>query len=75
MLHFYQIASRDEKGKHIAVLWRLERNFTSVIFDMIEPRKRNRSYSKYLAITIPADKAIEDFIYEDPNHINVFMAR
>lgn len=72
MLHFYQAALEDTDGSHTALLWRLERNFTSVIFDMIEPRKRNRDYSKYLAITIPDGKAIEDFIYENPQNINVF---
>lgn len=72
MLHFYWVALRDIDGSHINLLWRLERNFTSVIFDMIEPRKRNRDYSKYLAITIPEGKAIEDFIYENPQNINVF---
>lgn len=72
MLHFYWAALSDTDGTKIALLWRLERNFTSVIFDMIEPRKRNRDYSKYLAITIPEGRAIEDFIYENPRNINVF---
>lgn len=75
MLHFYQIASNDNNDKNIPLLWRLERNFTAVIFDMIEPRKRNYDYAKYLAITIPEGKAIEDFIYENPYNINVFMRR
>ena len=72
LLHFYHTALSDTDGSQTALLWRLERNFTSVIFDMVEPRKRNRDYSKYLAITFPEDKAIEDFIYENPNNINVF---
>lgn len=70
LLHFYHVVSNG--NDNIAILWRLERNFTAVIFDMIEPRKRNRDYSKYLALTIPEGKAIEDFIYENPNHINIF---
>lgn len=73
MLHFYHVAS--SKNSNIALLWRLERSFTSVIFDMIEPRKRNRDYAKYLAITVPKGKAIEDFIYENPHNINVFNIR
>lgn len=72
LLYFYQIARHDDDGSKTELLWRLERNFTSVIFDMVEPRKRNRDYSKYLAITFPEDKAIEDFIYENPKNINVF---
>lgn len=73
MLHFYHVASSN--NSNIALLWRLERNFTSVIFDMIEPRKRNRDYAKYLAITVPKGKAIEDFIYENPHNIKVFYIR
>lgn len=73
MLHFYQIAFDGNSDKNIPLLWRLERNFTAVIFDMIEPRKRNHDYAKYLEITIPEGKALEDFLYEDPHNINVFV--
>lgn len=43
----------------------MERNFTSVIFDIVDPRKRNQEYAKYLAMTIPEGQSIEDFIYEN----------
>lgn len=72
LLHFYQVASQASDNRRTAFLWKLERNFTAVIFDMIEPRKRNHDYSKYLALTIPEGKAIEDFIDENPNNINIF---
>lgn len=75
LLHFYQVASQANDNRHTALLWKLERNFTAVIFDMIEPRKRNHDYSKYLALTIPEGRAIEDFIYENPNNINIFKNR
>lgn len=64
MLYFYQIASDSSNDMNIPLLWRLERNFTAVIFDMIEPRKRNHDYAKYLAITIPTGKTIEDFLMD-----------
>lgn len=73
MLHFYQVAYNGDSDKSVPLLLRLERNFTAVIFDMIEPRKRNHDYAKYLALTIPEGKSIEDFIYEDPNNIDVFI--
>lgn len=75
LLHFYQVASQTSDNRRTALLWKLERNFTAVIFDMIEPRKRNHDYSKYLALTIPEGKAIEDFIDENPNNINIFRNR
>lgn len=74
LLHFYYVASNATDNRHITLLWKLERNFTAVIFDMIEPRKRNRDYSKYLALTIPQGKAIEDFIDENPDNIDVFRS-
>lgn len=72
LLHFYEVASLDECGSCISLLWKLERNFTSMIFDTIEPRKRNKVYSKYTALTIPKGKSIEDFLDEDPRNIQVF---
>lgn len=72
LLHFYKVASQANDNIHIALLWKLERNFTAVIFDMIEPRKRNHDYSKYLALTMPEGRAIEDFLDENPNNINIF---
>jgi hypothetical protein len=68
LLYFYQIALKSNCDKYCSLLWKLERNFTAVIFDMIEPRKRNHDYSKYLAMTIPKGQAIEDYIAENPNN-------
>ena len=65
LIHFYRnIQSKDQVD--VDFLWRMERNFTSVIFDMVEPRKRNREYSKYLAISFPRGRSMKDFIYESP---------
>lgn len=72
LLHFYMVASTDDSGNSNSLLWKLERNFTSVIFDTIEPRKRNKKYSKYRALTKPKNRAMEDFLDEDPNNIQVF---
>lgn len=72
LLHFYRVASQASDNRHVALLWNLERNFTAIIFDMIEPRKRIHDYSKYLALTIPEGKTIEDFIDENPNNISIF---
>lgn len=72
MLYFYHIASKASDSSYSNLLWKLERNFTSVVFDMIEPRKRTHDYAKHLALTIPEGKSIEDFIYESPGNINKF---
>lgn len=72
LMHFYHIALGDETGSQTKLLWHLERNFTSVIFDMIEPRKRNKKYAKHLTIVFPKDRSMKDFIYENPQNIKVF---
>lgn len=64
IIQFYIYAS-NQKTADIGLLYRMERNFTSVIFDIVEPRKRNQEYAKYLAMTIPEGQSIEDFIYEN----------
>lgn len=72
ILHFYYVASKPYSSTTTDSLWKLERQFTSFIFDMIKPRKRNKEYRKYLSIIIPEGKAIEDFLAETPQNIFVF---
>lgn len=64
IIQFYN-NSNYQKTADIGFLYQMERNFTSVIFDIVDPRKRNQEYAKYLAMTIPEGQSIEDFIYEN----------
>ena len=52
LILFYRMVS-ENKPVDISILWEAERAFTSVIFDMVDPRKRNEEYTKYLSIKIP----------------------
>lgn len=72
LLHFYELAFRSTSKSSVNKLWVMERNFTSMIFDMIEPRKRNKRYSKYTELEIPKGRAIEDFYAEDPKNKDIF---
>ena len=74
LVYFYNTALKSVDDSNVSVLWKQERNFTALMFDVIEPRKRNRDYSKHLGLTIPKGQAIEDFIYENPKNINVFRS-
>lgn len=73
LLNFYFIASNEPNKRQINSLRQLERQFTSFIFNMIEPRKYNKKYSKYLSITIPQGQSIEDYLEENPNNIEMFI--
>lgn len=57
----------------ISNLQRLERLFTSCIFDMIEPRKRNKKYAKNLDDILPVEKSINDFVKENYDKIDLFI--
>ena len=70
---FYDIVKQKDISKDdIGQLWDLEREFTSFMFDMIKPRKRNKDYTKYLSITIPKGQSIEDYIAENPENSHIF---
>ena len=70
---FYDIVKQKDISKDdIGQLWDLEREFTSFMFDMIKPRKRNKDYTKYLSITIPKGQSIEDYIAENPENAHIF---
>lgn len=73
LLHFYLVAKDKSSNKEIELMWKLERAFTSFIFDMIMPRKRNKEYSKYLSIIIPKGQSIYDYVDDNPKNIGTFM--
>ena len=72
MLYFYEIAARDDCGQYTKLLWKLERNFTSAIFEMVDPRARNEAYAKNLDIQVSAGESLYDFLQKAPEHIDVF---
>ena len=69
LVSFYDLLSAPKETKQLSKLRHLERYFTSAIFDMVEPRKRIKDYAKYLALTLPEGKTIEDFIRENSGRI------
>lgn len=73
LLYFYKVAKEDDCKKQLPTMWELERRFTSVIFDMIEPRKKIKKYSKQLTITIPENQSILDYIQESPESLKIFV--
>lgn len=73
--HFYNIASKKDIDElEIKTMWNLERMFTSYMFDMIDPRVRNKEYSRLLSINIPEDKYIFNYLKENPNAKETFYS-
>ena len=72
MLYFYEIASRDDCGQYTYLLWKLERSFTSAIFEMVDPRARNKDYAKHLDLQVSQGESLYDFIQKNPGNIETF---
>lgn len=65
ILNFYFTANSPTISENqINLMWKYERRFTSFIFDMINPKKYNKQYKKYLTITLPKGEILEDYIYD-----------
>ena len=71
LMRFYRTASKCSDNSNIALLWKLERLFTSAIFEIVEPRERNKEYTKYLSISVREGKSTEDFLNEDPQNLDI----
>lgn len=72
VMYFYSVANDDKDNKDITLMWNIEKQFTSFIFDVVDPRKRNKDYSKYIALTIPEGQSIRDYVKNSPERMQVF---
>ena len=49
----------------------MERNFTSIVFEVVSPNKRIKSIKQYAKITMPREMSIMDFIHSKYNEISI----
>ena len=75
LVSFYNIAANADSNGCISKVCDMEKCFTSIVFNTIEPRKRNKKYSKRIEITIPEGESVENYIKENPEKISVFTRR
>ena len=63
IVDFYYRAVEIDKGTQgeTDYLWKLERHFTSFMFEMIQPRKRIREYERFLSIKSPAEQLAREY--------------
>ncbi|UBK38664.1 hypothetical protein KLF44_04420 [Clostridium perfringens] len=62
LVDIHDIAMKDDFYKYKTKILELEREFTSCVYELIAPNKRKRKLKKYTDISMPKDKAIEDFL-------------
>lgn len=60
MLDFYRIANAEDYARNLEALKEQEREFTSLVFEMVNPPKRNRKNRRKLEIKIPKGESRED---------------
>lgn len=72
VINFHDIASDNITEITIKSMWNIERRFTSFIFDMIKPRKRNKKYAKYLSEILPPNVSLEEYVFDKHNNSTLF---
>lgn len=65
LVNFYEVskpgrAMNDNDRERM--LWKLERGFTSCIFEMVDPRKRNKKYAKIVDMYLPSAERIVEYL-------------
>lgn len=61
----YEIGKNDSSYQYINRIEEMQRQFTSIVFDVVSPNERIKFVKQYTNIIIPKGKSIEDFIVSD----------
>jgi len=72
LMYFYRKASQENCKEYVAHLWELERGFTSKIFELINPAKRNKLHSKNTDLYLRDGQTLDDFLRENPVAADIF---
>lgn len=62
LVHIYELSKREDFNCYIEQVRAMERQFTSLIFDCIDPNKRKKQLKKYADYMSPNDPTIEDLV-------------
>lgn len=62
LILIYQMADDANISKCREKIEYMERNFTSIVFEVVSPNKRIKSIKQYAKITMPREMSIEDFM-------------
>lgn len=72
LMHFYRQASASDCKQRLYNLWELERGFTSKIFELINPAKRNKLHSKNTDLYLRDGQTLDDYLRENPVAADIF---
>lgn len=68
LVYFYREVENGCDESILPRLQNMQRAYTSVIFDMLDPKRRNKEYVKYANISVPEDKSFFEFMDDPDNH-------
>lgn len=72
LVYFYEVAKKKDSIKYLNHLYFLERNFTSYIFDNLDPIEHNKKSCKIVNIKHDNSKNIDSFLRGEPMMRNIF---
>lgn len=75
LIYSYDIIKRKDAKNYLKHLEKLQRLFTSRIFDAVKPQKHNKRIKKYTAISLENEMSLADFLKKDPNKIDCFYPK
>lgn len=62
LVYIYDTMKRDDNFSHKDEIKEFERQFTSIIFECIDPNKRKKQLKRYADYTMPKDMPIDDLV-------------
>lgn len=62
LVHIYEFSKRDDFDYYVEPVRAMERQFTSLIFDCIDPDKRKKQLKKYADYVTPNNPTMEDLV-------------
>ena len=72
VLFFYKEIKTAEEPD-LNRLWKLERGFTSYVFQVINPPKRNKTYSNYLQINLKENETLKAYLQKNEKEKETFF--
>lgn len=72
LVYSYDIVSKSDAYKYLDHLERLQRLYTSRIFDVLSPKKFNKKIRKNTSIALDKGLSLDDFLKSDPNKFDYF---
>lgn len=62
----YRILAKEDAKKYLSHTEELQRHFTSHIFELLQPKRYNKSIRKHTDVIFPKEILLDEFLMKDP---------